>query len=76
MRKKTAKTTTNQSVLKRIEALEKRPDILALDPDQDYIILVPRTTTDDDWKALDKALARSPNVVAIEGDSVKIISVG
>lgn len=59
----------------RVSVLEKKPDILSLNPDETYIVVVPESTLPTDFDSLLKALRQHPNVVLIQADQLKIVSI-
>ncbi len=68
-------------LLGRIEKLEaavaslaQRPDILTLDPDSRYILVVPEQTSAEEFNELCSALRRFPNVVVISSNRVQLVS--
>lgn len=55
-------------------ALAQRPDVLTLDPDSRYILVVPEQTGAEEFNELCSALRRFPNVVVISTDRVQLVS--
>jgi len=64
-----------QDLLRRIEQLEKRPTIFQLDPDFSYVIIVPGSTTQEDYDSLCSAVSRYNNVHVISADNVKFLEI-
>lgn len=59
----------------RVEELEKRPDILTLNPDETYVLVVPEDTAPSDYDALTSAVSRYPNVVVLAANDLKFIRI-
>lgn len=71
--KKTARPVKIDDLARRLEAVEKRPDIFRLDSSEDYILVVPSATTDEEWKALSNAVRKYQNVTLVAADNAKVV---
>lgn len=69
-----SKVTLN-AISDRVLELEKRPDILTLDPEQTYLVLLPESTLPTDFDNLFSVLQKYPNVVLLQADNLKVIQV-
>jgi hypothetical protein len=59
----------------RIRVLESRPDILKLNANDNYILLVPESTPEEQVVELVAQLSRYQNVVVIAADHLKVVQV-
>ena len=75
MPRKPSLQTVVLALQKRVEELEKRPDILSLNPEDVYVITIPEETLPADFDALTSVIQKYPNVVLLAANDVKFIRV-
>ncbi len=59
----------------RLVALEARPDIHALNPNETYLVVLPESTPQADFDAMLDALKRCPNVILVASDKLSIVRI-
>lgn len=65
--------TKIQQLEEHIRKLESRPDILALKPGQDYLIVFPEKTPEDEIQKVAQYYAGRPDILIVASDHLNII---
>ena len=70
------------TTVKRIEKLEREvgllgaePDILALNPREDYIFIFPEKTPEEEMQSYVSKFVSHPNILVVAADHLKVIEI-
>jgi hypothetical protein len=67
--------TKKTDLERRVLQLEQRPTVFQLDPEISYVILLPDSTTSDEYESVCSAVSKCNNVFVIQADNIKFLEI-